>query len=131
MAASALIVKGGIDTLMEPEAFQASSNQLADNQAAAWLHKHYNGGKVLMESFGNEAVTFESQIPIESIIYEGSYRQWQPALRDPLAQGIRWIYMRGAPGGTDEVWQALHGSTELSHYSPVYATPDQLIYRER
>jgi putative flippase GtrA len=131
VAASALIIRGGIGTLAEPEAFQASASQLADNQAAAWLHKHYNGGKVLMESFGNEAVTFESQIPIGSIIYEGSYRQWQPALHDPLAQEIRWIYMRHAPGGTDAVWQALHGSDELSHYSLVYATPDQLIYQER
>jgi glycosyltransferase involved in cell wall biosynthesis/putative flippase GtrA len=131
VAASALIVKGGIDTLAEAQVFQASANQLADNQAAVWLDKHYNGGKVLMESFGNEAVTFESQIPIGSIIYEGSYRQWQPALRDPFAQGIRWIYMRHAPGGTDGVWQALHGSDELSHYSLVYATPDQLIYQER
>jgi putative flippase GtrA len=131
VATSALIVRGGIDTLAEPETFQASASQLADNQAAAWLQKHYSGGKVLMESFGNEAVTFESRIPIGSIIYEGSYRQWQPALRDPLAQGIRWIYMRRAPDGTDEVWQALHGSDQLSHYSLVYATPDQLIYRER
>jgi putative flippase GtrA len=131
VAASALIVKTGVDTLREPEAFQTSASQLAENQAAEWLQKHYSGGKVLMESFGNEAVTFESQIPVGSIIYEGSYRQWQPALRDPLAQGIRWIYMRRAPGGTDEVWQALHGSAELSHYSLVYATPDQLIYQER
>jgi putative flippase GtrA len=130
VVASALILKDGIDTLREPEAFQASTTQVADNQAAAWLRKHYHGGKVLMESFGNEAVTFESQIPMGLVIYEGSYRQWQPALHDPLAQGIRWIYMRRAPGGPDEVWQALHGSNELSHYSIVYADPDRLIYHE-
>jgi putative flippase GtrA len=130
-AATALVAVGGVDTLKEPEGFQASASQLASDRAALWLREHYRGGKVLMESFGNESVTFGSRIPLSLIIYEGSYRQWQPALRDPLAQKIRWIYMRRAPGGTDEVWQALHGSRELGRYAVVYADPDRLIYQER
>jgi hypothetical protein len=131
VAATGLVAMSGIDTLKEPEVYQASASQIANDRAAQWLREHYHGGKVLMESFGNESVTFESQIPLGMIIYEGSYRQWLPALHDPLGQGIRWIYMRRAPGGTDEVWQALHGSKELDHYSLVYADPGRLIYRER
>jgi hypothetical protein len=130
-AASLLIVTGGVDTLTEPEAFQASPGQRADNHAAAWLRQHYDGGKVLMESFGNEAVTFESRIPLGLVIYEGSYRKWQPALHDPDAQGIRWIYMRRQPGRPDEVWQALHGTGKLSRYSLAYADQYRLIYHER
>ena len=131
VAATVLVAAGGVDTLKEPEVFQASASQLANDRAAQWLRTHYHGGKVLMESFGNETVTFESEIPLGSIIYEGSYRQWLPALHDPFGHGIRWIYMRRAPGGTDEVWQALHGSKELAHYALVYADSDRLIYRER
>jgi putative flippase GtrA len=131
VAATVLVAAGGVDTLKEPETFQASASQLANDRAAQWLRTHYRGGKVLMESFGNETVTFESEIPLGSIIYEGSYRQWLPALHDPFGHGIRWIYMRRAPAGTDEVWQALHGSKELAHYALVYADSDRLIYRER
>lgn len=130
-AASLLIVRGGVDTLTEPEAFQASAGQQADNHAAAWLRAHYDGGKVLMESFGNEAVTFGSRIPLGLIVYEGSYRKWQPALRDPRAQGIEWIYMRRQPGTPDDVWRALHGTSKLSGYSLAYADQDRLIYHER
>jgi hypothetical protein len=129
--ATGTIVAGGIDTLKEPQAYQASASQQANFRAAAWLRGHYHGGEVLMESFGNETVTFESRIPLSAVIYEGSYRQWRPALRDPVAHRIRWIYMRRTPGDTDQVWRLLHDGAELDRYSLVYADPDRLIYRER
>jgi hypothetical protein len=111
--------------------FQASATQRADDRAGAWLRAHYHGGKVLMESFGNETATFESRIPLGSVIYEGSYRQWSPALHDPVGHGIRWIYMRRTPGDTDQVWGRLHGRPDLAHYALVYSDPDRLIYAYR
>jgi hypothetical protein len=130
-AAVAVVWLGGINTLTEPRAFRASASEHANARAGMWLRGHYSGGEILMESYGNETVTFDSRISASQIIYEGSLRQWQPALRDPISRGIRWIYMRRAPGDQDGVWRALHGSKELAGYALVYADPDRLIYRER
>jgi Glycosyl transferase family 2/Dolichyl-phosphate-mannose-protein mannosyltransferase len=131
VASVAIVFLTGIPTLQEPQAYQASASQQANDRAALWLRGHYRGGAMLMESFGNETVTFESRIPLRSIIYEGSYRQWQPALRDPFGHGIRWIYMRRTAGDTDDVWNALHSRPELSRYTLVYRDADRLIYTER
>jgi hypothetical protein len=130
-AVVALVVAGGVTTLTQARAFHASAAQRADDQAAAWLRTHYHGGTVLMESGGNETVTFESHIPLGSILYEDSYRQWSPALRAPAGHGIRWIVMRRTPGQPDQVWRQLHGRPELAHYTLVYSDPDHLIYIER
>ncbi len=130
-AAVAVTATGGIDTLREAEAIRGSVSQQADARAGAWLSSHYHGGQVLMESSGNQTATFDSHIPTGQIIYEGSSRQWQAALSDPAAQGIRWIYMRRTPGDPDDVWRLLHASPELSGYVLVFADPDHLMYRER
>jgi hypothetical protein len=130
-ATVALASAGGIATLSEAQAFRASATQRADDRAAAWLRAHYHGGTVLMESHGNETAAFGSHIPPGSIIYEGSGRQWSPALRAPAGHGIRWIYMRRTPGHTDQVWRQLHASPGLAHYTLVYSDPDHLIYTER
>ena len=45
-----------------------------------------------MESFGNENIAF--QIPSDQLIYEGSYRQWPPSLRNPSGNHIDWIIAR-------------------------------------
>jgi hypothetical protein len=127
-ASVALVCTGGIATLTEAQVFQASATQRADVRAGAWFRAHYDGGRVLMESFGNETATFDSRIPLSSVIYEGSYRQWSPALHDPVGHGIRWIYMRRTPGDADQVWRLLHGHPELAHYALVYQDPDRLIY---
>lgn len=130
-ASVALVCAGGVATLTEAQVFQASATQRADVRAGTWFRAHYDGGRVLMESFGNETVTFDSHIPLGSVIYEGSYRQWSPALHDPVGHGIRWIYMRRTPGDTDQVWRLLHGRPELAHYALVYSDPDRLIYAYR
>ena len=128
---SVLVLHGGIDTLTEPLDFRASAAEHANAAAADWLRAHYNGGKVLMESFGNETVTFSSRIPVGQIIYEGSFRQWQPDLADPAGHGIRWIYMRRTPGSRDDVYRRLHGSALLNSYRVVYEDPGRLIYTRR
>jgi glycosyltransferase involved in cell wall biosynthesis len=120
----------GVATLAEAQAFRATATERADDVAAAWLRDNYHGGPVLMESFGNEAVTFESQIPTQNIVYEGSFRMWQPDLQDPAAHGIRWIYLRTTPGQTDDTYLALHANPELTtDYQLVYQDADRVIYR--
>ena len=130
-ATVALATTGGIATLTEAQALRASPTQRGDDRAAAWLHAHYRGGLVLMESYGNEAVTFQSHIPLGSIFDEFRDRQWAAALRAQAGHGIRWIYMRRTPGHTDQVWRKLHGRPGLSHYSLVYSDRNHMIYAER
>ena len=130
-ACAGLVLHGGIDTLKEAAEFRATPSEQANAAAALWLRSHYDGGKVLMESFGNETVTFSSRISLGQIIYEGSFRQWGPDLASPASHGIRWIYMRRTPGNQDQVFSSLHGSALLSSYSLVYQDPARLIYEER
>jgi hypothetical protein len=120
------LAAGGTDTLKEAVASETASSV----QAAAWLRTHYDGGLVLMESFGNDTVTFESHIPVGSIIFEGSYQQWAPALADPVGRHIRWIYMRRTAGSPDIVYSDLHKSTWIrDDYLLAYSNSGCLIYR--
>jgi hypothetical protein len=129
LACAGLVLHGGIATLTEAKGFRATAPERANTAAANWLRRHYDDGKVLMESFGNETVTFGSQIPLSQIVYEGTFRQWGPDLADPAGHGIRWIYMRQLPGDQDQVYQWLHGTAALSGYHLVYHDPARLIYR--
>jgi hypothetical protein len=129
IACSAFVAVSGTDTLKEALAFRSTATQRADAVTASWLGAHYDGGLILMESFGNEAVTFESHVPMNEIVYEGSYREWGPALVDPVNHHIRWIYMRRTPGDQDNVWTHLHRSGWIrDYYVPVYRTPAVIIY---
>jgi hypothetical protein len=128
VACSILIARGGIDTYVEARTFQQSTVQQAETDAGLWLRSHYTGGKVLMESFGNETVTYASRLPLGNVIYEGSFRQWQPALAAPLAQHIRWIFMRDLPGSQDQVYTALNGTTQLAAYRLVYSGNGEQVY---
>jgi hypothetical protein len=85
-----------------------------------------------MESFGNESVTFESRIPTQNIVYEGSFKMWEPALRDPAGAGIQWIYLRTTPGQQDDADLALTGNPELGAvYQLVYKDADRVVYRRK
>jgi glycosyltransferase involved in cell wall biosynthesis len=122
----------GVATLAEAQAFRGSPTEQANTVAAAWLRAHYDGGRVLMESFGNESVTFESRIPTQNIVYEGSFKMWGPALRDPAGAGIRWIYLRTTPGQQDDADQVLGENSELgSTYQVVYKDADRVVYRRK
>ncbi|MFI9011432.1 glycosyltransferase family 39 protein [Actinosynnema sp. NPDC053489] len=117
-------------TAREAEVFRASAAERANAQAATWLREHYDGGRVLMQSWSNETVGFDSRVPTALIVYEGSFRQWEEALGDPVGRGVRWIHMRRTPGGEDEVWRRLHDSP-LMHfpYKPAYADDHHVFYR--
>jgi hypothetical protein len=108
-----------------------STTVLKQEPVVAFLKTHYTGGLVLMESFGNENIAF--QLPSDPLVYEGSYRQWLPALRNPSGKHIDWIIARcGNYPYPDKVCLAL-GTAQLSHYSLVYTTADHdyRVYRLR
>jgi hypothetical protein len=109
----------------------SSTTVLKQEPVVAFLRTHYTGGLVLMESFGNENIAF--QIPSDQLVYEGSYRQWLPSLRNPSRNHIEWIIARfGNSPYPDKVCLAL-GKAQLSHYSVVYTTADHdyRVYRLR
>jgi hypothetical protein len=107
-----------------------SATVLEQDPVVAYLKTHYTGGLVLMESFGNENIAF--QVPSDELVYEGSYRQWRPSLRNPSANHIEWIIARCGSNspGPDQVCLAL-GRAQLSDYSLVYMTADRdyRVYR--
>ena len=104
---------------------------LKQDPVVAFLKTHYTGGRVLMESFGNESIAF--QLPSNQLVYEGSYHQWLPALRDPAASHIEWIADRcGDDPAPDKVCTSL-GNAQLSPYARVYVSPggDYRVYKLR
>jgi hypothetical protein len=120
----------GTATEAEAVAFRAGDAEQGNARASDWLRRHYDGGLVLMESFGNESVTFGSRIPTERIVYEGSFRMWEPALEHPAGHRIRWVYLRTTPGSEDDTARALAGTPELENdYVLVYEDADRQIYR--
>jgi hypothetical protein len=99
-----------------------STTVVAQDPVVGYLKTHYTGGLVLMESFGNENIAFE--IPSDQLVYEGSYRQWLPSLKNPAANHIEWIVARcGNTPAPDKVCLAV-GSAQLSSYALVYQTAD-------
>ncbi|MEU4769273.1 glycosyltransferase family 39 protein [Actinosynnema sp. NPDC023794] len=124
------LVVTGTATWEEAQAFREGATERINARAAAWLREHYDGGRVLMQSWSNETVSFGSQVPMERLVYEGSFRQWEPALDDPLGHGIRWIHLRCTSGGEDLVWQRLHDSPLMhTEYKPAYADDHHIFYR--
>ncbi|WP_230687080.1 glycosyltransferase [Catellatospora vulcania] len=122
----------GVITLDEARDFRNSAWEAANASASGWLRGNHHGELTLMMSFENESVTFDSRIPTEAIVYEGSYQLWERALADPAASDIEWIYMRALPGQEDQVWRELHGTRQLEqHYALVYEHEHRLIYRRK
>jgi putative flippase GtrA len=115
-----LIRDHDVVTYNEPQVFVRETRSIEENDVIAYLHRRYTGGRVLMESFGNELVAFH--LPVDQLVYEGSYRQWLPALRDPSSQHIRWI-IGYYGGGQDEV-AGDENASRLAPYQEVYQTPD-------
>jgi hypothetical protein len=122
------LTSGNIVTLVEPLAAQATPTDLATQAAARWLRTHYTGGRLLMESYGNEEVAFESHVPLPEQVYEGSYRKWQPALSNPSGHGISWIVMRTEHNHRDLVYDKLFGSSLIDGYLQVWSNGDYIIY---
>jgi 4-amino-4-deoxy-L-arabinose transferase-like glycosyltransferase len=116
-------LSGNVLTYTEPVAAEAA----APRAPADWLRAHYSSGRVLMQSWGNEYLSFHCRIPTSEVVYEGSYRVWGRALANPAAEHIDWIVM--STRSEDEVWKRLHQSTRLDGYVLVYRDGNYLVYR--
>jgi putative flippase GtrA len=125
-----LVSSHNVATYNEPSLFLKSARGIDQEKAAAFFVHSYTGGRVLMESYGNEAVAFV--VPSNQLVYEGSYRQWLPALRNPAGNGIRFIIMSCQENNPDIVCSSV-GKSQLKPYELVYQTPDHvyLVYRLR
>ena len=122
------LASGNMVTLTEPLAGRATPTGLHARAAAEWLRAHYAGGLLLMESYGNEDVAFESHVPLQDQVYEGSYRIWAPALSNPSGHGISWIVMRTESNNKDQVYESLYGSTLIDGYRQMWRNHDYVIY---
>jgi len=119
---------GDVVTYQDPASglkARITANQM---ETAAAFKRMYDGGLVLEETFGNERLTFEA-IPTDKLIYEGSFRKWEPALRYPAANHITWMVTR-CGSGPDKVCQAIK-KYKFTEYTKVFQTKDgqYSIYR--
>jgi Dolichyl-phosphate-mannose-protein mannosyltransferase len=101
----------------------------AEEAAAVFLHRNYTGGRILAQFFDNENLLFSARIPLRENVYEGSNKQWLPALADPFANDIEWIVMRYGDG-SDQVAHALEHSPALKLYKLVYGNSRYRIYEQ-
>ncbi|WNG86272.1 glycosyltransferase family 39 protein [Mycobacterium sp. ITM-2016-00317] len=95
---------------------------------SAFLAEHYDGGVILIESFGNESILFKARIPLNNNVYEGSYQKWDPALSNPPGQQIRWIVTRSG-NGADQTFTELQASHKLTAYREVFRNDLYIVYQ--
>jgi len=74
-------------------------------------------------------VLFDAKVPTSNNIYEGSYKLWQPALKDPIRSHIVWIVMSNSQA--DQVFTSLHNSPALKPYRLVYNHLNYKIYERK
>jgi putative flippase GtrA len=127
LSVGGVALSGGAVTLQEPRRWVQSRADV--HLAAEALADRYDGGHILMQGFGNEYVSFGSRVPVSEVIYEGSYKLWEPALTDPVGQQIKWIYMSRTD--QDRVWQRLKSSPALADYQLMFDDGTRVIYRQR
>jgi hypothetical protein len=88
-----------------------------------YLAEHYNGGKILEDVF---TVGFDPTdtglINFEEVIYEGSYRIWQKALRDP-AHYVDWILVK--PSNSEDLV-----AQNVDLQSPVFLSQFTLVFQQ-
>jgi hypothetical protein len=88
---------------------------------------------MLMESFGNDIMQYSSGIPLRNIIYEGSYRMWEEALKNPQ-DWAEWVVMRDQAGdlSIDKVWEAHHDNPTFHEFFELaYQNASITIYHRR
>jgi glycosyltransferase involved in cell wall biosynthesis/putative flippase GtrA len=126
----ALVSGHDVVTYSEPKSYHQSGGITDQDEVVGFLEHNYAGGRVLMESYGNEVIAFA--IPSRQLVYEGSYLQWPPALRNPAQSRIEWIIMSCPENNADIVCSTV-SRPQLSPYSLAYRTRDgvYLVYRRR
>lgn len=126
------LTPNGIAVLREPTAESQKSYTSTTNAVSAFLAENHDGGKILMESFGNDMVMFNARIPLSDCIYEGSFRLWEPALQDPANNDIQLIVMRHAGQlQPDKVYRQLYNTEALAAYDLAFENDAYYIYERR
>jgi len=123
-----LVVGHDVITYNDPASALSYRISIEEAQVVAFLNRSYHGGRVLMESYSNERIAFT--LPSNELVYEGSYKQWKPALHDPADRGVQWIVMDCTKNNPDLVCSALT-KIQLAPYRLAYRTPDRSfsVYR--
>ena len=127
---SALVSAHKVATYNEAKQLRASARLIDQEQVIQFIKHNYSDGRVLMESFGNDFIAFA--IPSNQLVYEGSYRQWLPALQNPVRNRIEWIIMSCQENNPDIVCARV-GKSKLRPYVLTYHTHDDVyrVYRQR
>jgi len=108
------------------------ANGSADRTAVVqWLRQNYDGGRLLVEAFKNNDVTFASHISQRSWVSEDNPAIYNASLTEPQ-RFVRWLYVGHSKG--DAVEAALEGTTRGlgvldQYYDEVYTNTDADIYR--
>jgi hypothetical protein len=94
-----LVLALGVAQLREPLGATVLADRAAhtvpgQDEFAAWLAANYDGGGLLIESFGrNSTIQFYSGIPLREYISEVNPTLWDLALEDPANQ-VEWVVTR-------------------------------------
>lgn len=115
-----LVTSHNVVTYNEGYKITHSPHTIVEQDVYKFLSAHYKGGKILMESFGNEDIAFH--VPSQELVYEGSYRQWLPALQYPAAHHIQWIVETCDPANEPNESCAFLGTAQLKPYQLVFRT---------
>jgi putative flippase GtrA len=126
----ALVSGHAVATYSEAKQLRHSARLADQDEVVNFLKHNYSTGRMLMESFGNDFMAFA--VPSNQLVYEGSYRQWFPALRNPAGNRIQWIIMSCQENNPDIVCSSL-GKPQLMPYILSYRTRDGVysVYRRR
>lgn len=135
-----IVLPRDIITLDEPQQVAAFSKTQDTAAAGACLGQLYDGsGMILMETFGNEAAVYSSDLPLDHIIYEGTYKTegmsralpftlWDAALLNPT-EYVEWLFVRSDPTDPDKPARVFGAYPErLVPFTPVYQNPSVTIY---
>jgi len=117
--------QGTVATYQDPHISGKQHINVIQDETARFFKEHYNGGRVLVETFGSERLVFKA-VPPSKMVYEGSYQQWEPSLNDPAHNKIQWIIMR-CGSGPDKVCKTYKDGT-VPGYKQIFRTKDG-VYR--
>ncbi|HEX9036169.1 MAG TPA: glycosyltransferase [Ktedonobacterales bacterium] len=105
-----LTSQGGIISLQDGK---TGLSCIVLQQTDIFLLEHYNGGKVLVDSFNDTHNFATLGITTNSVIYEGNNTLWRAALANP-ARYVQWVIV--APHDLVAQHININGKHFLSHY---------------
>lgn len=62
-------------------------------EAARWLHDHYDGERILISAFANDPFIFEVDMSLDRFIFEGAQPYWDDELEHP-GTWTNWVVFR-------------------------------------